>query len=215
MPRRIATKYKIKQAGSYRIHVDLQVKGRFAFDPGECRAIFTIDDREVVNEKYGWADSKRFTYDVDQQFSAGEHILALEVQPLTDPEKKVNSLDLSIAAVRIEGPLEEQFRVPTKNYDRFFTKEIPPTDAAERRAYAREILTRFVRRAFRRPADQATVDRLVNIAETSYSRSGIDSKPESSGPWSQLWLLLASCSALKQTIRSRSTWRILRSTSTR
>ena len=44
-----------------------------------------------------------------------------------------------------------------------------PKDAAERDAYAREILSAFVRRAYRRPVDDRTVDRLVEIAKGAYT----------------------------------------------
>ncbi len=53
--------------------------------------------------------------------------------------------------------------------DRFFFKGTPPPDPEARHAYAHQILERFANRAFRRPVDQATVDRLTALAETIYS----------------------------------------------
>ncbi len=44
----------------------------------------------------------------------------------------------------------------------------PPTRNAGK--YAREVLDRFVRKAFRRPADDKTLDRLVDIAELFYKQ---------------------------------------------
>ncbi len=41
-----------------------------------------------------------------------------------------------------------------------------------RREYARELLQRFAGRAFRRPAETETVDRLVNLAESATGRDG-------------------------------------------
>ena len=43
-----------------------------------------------------------------------------------------------------------------------------PAAAAARRAYARELLGSFASRAFRRPVDDGTVDRLVTLAENHY-----------------------------------------------
>ncbi|MBW3623627.1 MAG: DUF1592 domain-containing protein [Armatimonadetes bacterium] len=42
-----------------------------------------------------------------------------------------------------------------------------PKDPAAREAYAREVLTKFTRRAFRRPVQPAEVDRLINLVKLS------------------------------------------------
>ena len=58
-----------------------------------------------------------------------------------------------------------------KNYDRFFSRDAPenPTD---RRAYAQEILGAFTTKAFRRPADDRTIERLTALAESVYTQPG-------------------------------------------
>ncbi len=53
----------------------------------------------------------------------------------------------------------------------FFKSEIP-SDKAGKRRYARELLTDFATRAFRRPVDDATVDRLVKVAENYSAQPG-------------------------------------------
>jgi len=55
-------------------------------------------------------------------------------------------------------------------YRRFFSRDDVPTGDAERREYARQVLAAFTTRAFRRPADDRTVERLVKIAEAAYSK---------------------------------------------
>src|SRR5262249_24044044 len=79
---------------------------------------------------------------------------------------------LRINSVKIKGPLAQKDWVKSKNYDRFFYKDEPPTDSAERHEYAHEILTRFCKKAFRRPTDPKIVDRLTSIAETGYTKGG-------------------------------------------
>ena len=59
----------------------------------------------------------------------------------------------------------------SKEYARFFPKPIP-ADAAGHQAYAREVLYDFARRAFRRPPDERTLNRLVNLAELVYREPG-------------------------------------------
>ena len=58
-----------------------------------------------------------------------------------------------------------------QDYKRFFPREIPG-DAKGRRRYAAELLGDFARRAFRRPAGEATVERLVSLAESVSAQPG-------------------------------------------
>ena len=59
----------------------------------------------------------------------------------------------------------------TGNRQRWFPGEIPG-DLEGRRAYAKARLGEFVPRAFRRPAEPETVDRLVKLAELIWSQPG-------------------------------------------
>ncbi len=47
-----------------------------------------------------------------------------------------------------------------------------PEGVSERRLYARDLLHGFAKKAFRRPVDEVTVNRLVDLAEREYSREG-------------------------------------------
>src|SRR6185503_3437527 len=69
------------------------------------------------------------------------------------------------------GPAEKEHWVRPRNFDLFFTRDVPATPA-ERRDYARDILSRFTLRAFRRPVDERSLERLVAIAEGSYNAPG-------------------------------------------
>lgn len=69
------------------------------------------------------------------------------------------------------GPQAKEHWVRPKNFDLFFTQD-SPEDAAGRRAYATELLTRFATRAYRRPVDERTVERLVGIAERTHRQPG-------------------------------------------
>lgn len=59
----------------------------------------------------------------------------------------------------------------SENYKRFFPKPVP-NSATDRRDYARELLGDFAFRAFRRPVDTKTTDRLVQLAESVYDQPG-------------------------------------------
>jgi hypothetical protein len=157
-------------SGRYRITLDLEVLGQFDFDPGKCRVAFRADDQELLQKEFGWQNGKKFHFDYDQTWEAGEHRLALELTPVTPVAQKKNSLDLRVNAVRIEGPFEEQHWVRPKNFDLFFWQD-PPPSTPQRREYAQEVLRRFATKAYRRPVDERTLQRLVAMAESVYTQS--------------------------------------------
>jgi hypothetical protein len=169
---KIAHTFKAEHAGSYHFVLEAEVLGQFDFDPGTCQVIFKAGDKELWQKEFGVGlAGKKFKFDFEDKWESGEHRLTLELKPLTPVEDKKNSLDLRITAVRVQGPTEEKHWVRPKNFELFFTKD-PPQSADERRVYAREVLSRFTKRAYRRSADERTIDRLVSIAETAYSQPG-------------------------------------------
>ena len=104
--------------------------------------------------------------------AAGEHELAYELTPLTPEEPQTRSLSLRIISTALRGPLDqpEHWNRP-RNYEKYFPREVPETEH-ERRAYASELLERFATRAYRRPVDRDTVERLVALAEFAAAGKG-------------------------------------------
>ncbi|HKS36610.1 MAG TPA: DUF1592 domain-containing protein, partial [Verrucomicrobiae bacterium] len=167
----LAHVFKADQEGSYRVELELEVGGQFDFDPGRCRVVFKVNDRELLSQELGWHNNKKFRFNFDEKWTASEHRMTLELHPLTPVEQKKNSLDLRIAAVRVQGPQEKEHWVRPKNFELFFSKD-PPEEIGARRLYAREVLSRFANKAYRRPVDDRTLDRLAAIAESVYSQPG-------------------------------------------
>ncbi len=161
----------LDKAGPHRLVVDLNVRGHFDFDPGRARVAFSLDGRELFAEEVGWEDGKKIHREFAETLAAGVHTLAVALKPLVPPDQKKTYIDVRLASVRLEGPLAEADWVRPKNFERFFDRDDPKAPEA-RRAYAREILARFATRAFRRPADARTVDRLLAIAEDTHGRPG-------------------------------------------
>ena len=167
----VSNTFKAVNSGNYRIAIELQVQGQFDFDPGRARVIFKAGDRQLLTEEFGWQSGKRFKFVIEEKWAAGDQRLSFLVQPLTPVEKKKNSLDLRINTVRIEGPTEKEHWVRPGNFALFFLKD-PPESRRERRKYAGEVLSRFTARAFRRPVDDRTLEKLVTIAERAYEQKG-------------------------------------------
>jgi hypothetical protein len=160
-------------AGKYHLLVDLAVREKFVdgvFDYNKCRFIFKVDGKEILNHDYSWQNGTPYHYEVDQNWEAGDHELAFELKPLTTNEQ-VRTLSMQIKAVTVQGPMDSKYWTRPKNYYRFFPKAVP-SGTGERRAYAHQLLADFAHKAFRRPVDDGTVDRLTDLAESVYSRPG-------------------------------------------
>ena len=167
----ISHTHKVDRPGSYKLTVNATVNGAFNFDPGRCRVTFKVDDKERIKEEFGWQNGRRYTFDIDETWLPGEHKLVLELEPLVPVEKKKTSVDLRVDGVRVHGPMEKEHWTRPKNFDRFFWKDVP-TSEPEKRQYAREVLAKFARRAFRRPIDEPSLDRLLAIADQVWAQPG-------------------------------------------
>lgn len=171
-PAKVSHVAKVDQEGSYRLRVNLEVRGGFDFDPGRCEVIFRADDHELVKQEFAWQDGKKFRFEFPMMWQAGDHPLELTLEPKTPPEQKKSSVDLRILSVVVEGPLEPERWVRPKNFDMFFSEDDPGKTAESQREYARATLSRFATRAYRRPVEEATLKRLVTIAEDVYRQPG-------------------------------------------
>jgi hypothetical protein len=171
-PATVSHRFEVKQSGTYRMVLNLDVAGDFDFDPGRARVVFRLDGEERLREEFGWHNHRRFPFEFEETWEAGTRELTLELMPLVPVEERRTRVDLRVASVNIEGPLEREHWIPTRNYERFFFRNEPPETEQERRGYARELLERFASRAFRRPVDQRTLDRLTGLAEAVSSEPG-------------------------------------------
>jgi Protein of unknown function (DUF1592)/Protein of unknown function (DUF1588)/Protein of unknown function (DUF1585)/Protein of unknown function (DUF1587)/Protein of unknown function (DUF1595) len=170
-PAAVGTTFNAAHDGSYQMDLEMAVKGAFDYDPRKCRVVFKLDDQELVNKDFAWYDNKTFPFQFDKKLSAGMHRLTCELQPLNAITEGTNTLSMRIVSVTVRGPMDKQYWTRPKNFDRFFTKDAP-TRSADRRKYAVELLRNFATKAYRRPVDDKTVDRLTALAETIYTQPG-------------------------------------------
>lgn len=190
-PTKVSATHRVERAGAYELELELTAAESYVndqFDLNECRLIFRADGEVLLDQVFvreGW---KSFSYTFERNWEAGEHELSLEIVPLTPGVERIRNLRLQVNQVRVRGPLDERFYVRPDDYERFFPKAVPEGDEA-RRAYARELLGDFALKAFRRPVDAATVNRLADLAMYS---SSLDGKSFESGVAQAMVAVLAS-----------------------
>jgi len=172
-PANVAANYRNELPGTYHVTLELEVNGSYTPDPGRARVISRVDGKEFLDKEFGYYDEKVFTFETTQKWAPGEHTFSVELDP-TAPGggDKKTIIDLFVKNVTVEGPLEKEQWVATKNYDSFFPRAIPK-GRKEQRAYATELLTAFAEKAYRRPLrDEDTGARLAALAEATYTQKG-------------------------------------------
>jgi hypothetical protein len=168
---KIAATFEAPHEGSYQVTLNLASKGNFDFDPAKCKVVFKMDGQQLLQKDFGW-DNKSFPFHFDHTLTKGNHEFTFELHPLNTAEDQTNTLVMRLVDVTVAGPTEKEFATKPKNYSRFFPRDEVPTNAAEQRQYAQEILRNFATKAFRRPVDEKTVNRLATLAENVYTQPG-------------------------------------------
>ena len=168
-PRKARAVANLEHSGQYKIQVKLHAHESYVddqFDSNACEFAFSIDGKELLRRKFVRQGGKRFDFDFDLNLEKGPHECVVSVKPLTK-SKQIRKLRIQFHTVSFSGPNEDQYLVKPKGHDRFFPEEVP-ADPPGRRAYAKKLLGEFATKAFRRPVEQETLDRLVSLAESTY-----------------------------------------------
>jgi hypothetical protein len=175
-PAKIAASFRNELPGNYRVKFDLEINGSYFPDRGKARVLIKVDGREVANQELAYFDEKQISFESTFNWQPSEHAMTIELEPTVPEEDKKNIIDLFVHRATIQGPLDEARWVRTEGYDRFFPREVPRGNGrkakAQRRAYAAEILGNFAAKAYRRPLEDDTADRLAGLAEATYTQKG-------------------------------------------
>jgi hypothetical protein len=95
----------------------------------------------------------------------------LTISPLL-MEKYLQAAETIVAEAVPRKPPHPKDAYRKRKYDRFFPDGAAPDEPQARDAYARKVLSSFTRRAYRRPADEETINRLIEIAKLTYNTPG-------------------------------------------
>jgi mono/diheme cytochrome c family protein len=163
--------FKIKTAGEYRLMLNTKLDGEASpVDPQHCRVVWKADDKVFMEKEYAWADMDYLTDIFTFKWEPGDHVVSCDLTPVFPDLKPLRTkMEYRLLFAIFDGPLAKEQWEHHPNYTRFYTRDKPPVDVTERRAYAKEILGRFAARAYRRPVATDTVEKLVQIAEQNYS----------------------------------------------
>lgn len=143
-------------------------------DPGHVtiRRLNRVEYRNTIRDLMGVEHPTKDEFPADDSGYGFDNIGdVLSLSPLL-LEKYLKAAEAIVAEVLPASPPDNPDTKRVDRIRRFLPKGPPPEDVLQRDAYAREILVPFVRRAYRRPVDDETLDRLVALAKQTYEQPG-------------------------------------------
>lgn len=154
-----AAAVELKHAGRYRVEVQYGVGGWQEFG-GEYELAVALGGQPIgAKRTISVGGNRTYTAAAEVELAKGPHELVVA----TEPTGKGRPLPVS-PRVTVTGPLGSDVYEYPESHARVFDRGPAPADPEARRDYARAILGKFAARAFRRPVEPGTLDRLVALA---------------------------------------------------
>lgn len=153
----------VSPAGRYTIRFEMRAIGSDEATANTANVTVAIDGQSLKSREIGWDNAGTVTLSGTVKLASGKRVLSIELQPLDPPGKDEDRLYLNVRNVEVQGPLDGPVREYPSQFRRVFFSGPPPADPAARRVYAAKILRHFAERAFRRPVDQRSIERLLEL----------------------------------------------------
>jgi mono/diheme cytochrome c family protein len=124
---------------------------------------FRSDGKEVGNAVVKSEEAKPGIFECDVRLKTGQQRITVALLNPTDEKDTEKRRQLIIDKIELEGPFNPPPPQPTESYRMLMTAK----DGLPKAEAARDILTRFANRAFRRPATREEVDRYCRLVEAA------------------------------------------------
>ena len=171
---RVVAKQDIGWDGDYQITVEYAVRGATEATIHEAMMDVKAGGSSVDEVSLGWDQRRTIQLTGKATLKKGSQDFEIHLKPGRAPAAGEEELFLTLQRVIVQGPLGGEQREYAKGYRMIFVDGEPPESEAARERYARKIMRSFVSRAFRRPLDHSTIDRLVEMVEEVDAQPGKD-----------------------------------------
>jgi hypothetical protein len=155
---------EIRHPGEYQLKLEVSVRGSEEATIHSADFVVTVNGTELERRHLSWDNQKSITITENVTLKRGSHPLGFEIVPRTAPLEDEGQLHANVQEIALKGPADGSYREFPKDYYRVFMDGPPSSSARARRQYATKILGHFLERAYRRPVDQTTLHRLVDLA---------------------------------------------------
>ncbi len=163
---------EIKWDGDYQIKVEYSIHGATEATTDEAVLQLTASGTEVARVSLGWDQRRVIELTGKIPLKAGNNTLEISLDPARRPLPTEEELFLKVRRVIVQGPLGGSQQELPKGYRTIFVDGPPPETVSGKDRYARKIMRSFVSRAFRKPLDDVTIDRLAAIVRTISAEPG-------------------------------------------
>lgn len=155
--------FEVHHAGTFQLELTFSLGGWQEYG-GAYDLTARIDDQELLKESVEIGGTKHYKFTKPVTLQPGKHSLTLSTVPHKADSKGITHfLELS-PKTRLVGPLDDNLKEYPEAHRKIFFQGDAPADPVKRQAYARAILKRVASKAFRRPVEAETLDRLQAIA---------------------------------------------------
>ncbi len=162
----VKVSHTITQAGSYRVRV--RAFGQQAGNEPAKMAL-RLDGKDLVQVDVPAVEGDPGTYDTRVDLSPGEHALAAaflnDFYDPTFPDASRRDRNLIVLGIELQGPITQDTGPLPEPHRRILFTEPKNDEPASWSAASRQVLDRFLSRAFRRPVRDEELDRLGRLVE--------------------------------------------------
>lgn len=151
--------------GEYEVSLDYNIRGSNEPSDQSATLKWGVGDKVLGEAKLAWTKADRLTLKGKVPLKQGkENAIWFATETGAAPKEGQKKLGLSIANLRIRGPLDGSHKEYPWSARRIFSEGPPPSDPAALDAHREKLIRKFATRAYRRPVDDATIKRLTKIA---------------------------------------------------
>jgi hypothetical protein len=171
---RVEVEQDIRWDGDYQVTVEYAIRGATEATVHEAVMAVTAGGAKVGEVSLGWDQRRVIELSGKATLKKGRQNIAVSLSPGRPPAGGEEELFLTVHRVILQGPLGGDQKEYAKGYRMIFVDGEPPEEEGARERYARKIMRSFVSRAFRKPLDDSTIDRLVDIVNEVDRQPGKD-----------------------------------------
>ncbi|MES2924898.1 MAG: DUF1592 domain-containing protein [Verrucomicrobiota bacterium] len=149
--------------GDYQVEVEYSIHGASEATTDEALLEVSAAGNKIGDASLSWDQRRVIELTGKAPLKKGRQTFEISLSPSRRPLAGEEELFLKIQRVIVQGPLGGTQKEFAKGYRMIFVDGPAPEDSAGRDRYARKIMRSFVSRAFRKPLDDQTINRLVAI----------------------------------------------------
>ena len=162
---KVSLSQEILWDGDYQVKVEYSIHGASEATTDEAQLEVSAAGSMIGEATLSWDQRRVIELTGKVPLKKGRQVFEINLSPRRRPLAGEEELFLKIQRVIVQGPLGGTQQEFAKGYRMIFVDGLAPEDASGRDRYARKILLSFVSRAFRKPLDDQTIDRLMAIVK--------------------------------------------------